>query len=524
MDPVVQYAHSRKIKLVLDLQTCDFDVPQSAALLGGGYRTNTQNPTPPTCAPNQIDAAVAAWQALAARYAPGGQFANSMGWTDGYGVTDFEIENEPNSFPWWGSYASVPKDYALYLSKLVPAIKVVDPQARIIAPALAQEGGPFRSQVWLDEMLSTNPTNLQWASDQYRSAVAAGAAFVGGGPYIDDYSYHEDMKDPAGTDFSTRPSQLRQVILKYSNQASYPASATPSFWFTEGGPNIASGTSYSAQLRYTHAEAQYALETLGGGASHLAIDFSVNNGDSDATFALEPDPLMASALVTYFPSGTGYSDTSSAVSSLAGKPVVSYTWTNPVTGLRSIAMWAQDLPSGSGATGSPFAFSLPVKTTRVAVVGQDWSQQIENVNGTVPVTLQSADPSGMVIVAELNTTSTSCREADGDGRVNRTDSTGGTHQATFHFDKDACEDNGAEVVAIQDPASGTNFQSAQLTSVTYNDILQTITIMGTGIDASIPVTFMMVAGHTAPAPDWFSIALSDGYAVNGSLLSGAIES
>ena len=40
---------------------------------------------------------------------------------------------------------------------------------------------------------------------------------------------------------SSRPSQLRQVVLSHDQQATYPTSSNPQFWFTEGGPNITSG-------------------------------------------------------------------------------------------------------------------------------------------------------------------------------------------------------------------------------------------------------------------------------------------
>jgi hypothetical protein len=115
-----------------------------------------------------------------------------------------------------------------------------------------------------------------------------------------------------------------------------------------------------------------------------------------------------------------------------------------------------------------------------------------------------------------------CHEGDGDGQVNRVDASG-THKATFHFDKDGCEDSNPEGVSEQDADAHTNFASAQILTSVFDDVLRTVTLTGTGTDNGLPVTFTLVAGDSTVVPGSFSLVLSDGYSVNGALISGLVE-
>ena len=113
-----------------------------------------------------------------------------------------------------------------------------------------------------------------------------------------------------------------------------------------------------------------------------------------------------------------------------------------------------------------------------------------------------------------------CHPADGDGTVNGRN--GGN--AHFHFDRDACEGDGAtESVDEQDPASGTDFHSTSITAATFDDVTHTVTFVGDGTNAGHPVSFTMVGIDNGVLPGVFNLALSDGYAVSGTLLSGSIQ-
>jgi hypothetical protein len=113
-----------------------------------------------------------------------------------------------------------------------------------------------------------------------------------------------------------------------------------------------------------------------------------------------------------------------------------------------------------------------------------------------------------------------CHPADGDGNVNGRN--GGS--AHFHFDRDACEGDGAtQSVDEQDPSSGTDFHSTSITAATFDDVTHSATIVGDGTNAGHSVSFTMVGIDNGVLPGVFSLALSDGYAVGGTLMSGSIQ-
>jgi hypothetical protein len=113
-----------------------------------------------------------------------------------------------------------------------------------------------------------------------------------------------------------------------------------------------------------------------------------------------------------------------------------------------------------------------------------------------------------------------CHESDGDGHINGRSS--GT--AHFHFDRDRCEGDGAtESVDEQDPASATDSHSTSITAAILDDVARTLTITGAGLNAGRLVGFTMVGLDNGVLPGAFSLALSDGYAITGSLLSGSIQ-
>jgi hypothetical protein len=113
-----------------------------------------------------------------------------------------------------------------------------------------------------------------------------------------------------------------------------------------------------------------------------------------------------------------------------------------------------------------------------------------------------------------------CHAADGDGNVSGKN--GGS--AHFHFDRDGCEGDGvAESVDEQDPAVGADFHSTSITSATFDDLAHSVTIIGDGTNAGRPVTFTMLGVDNGVLPGVFTLALSDGYALTGTLLSGSIQ-
>jgi len=114
-----------------------------------------------------------------------------------------------------------------------------------------------------------------------------------------------------------------------------------------------------------------------------------------------------------------------------------------------------------------------------------------------------------------------CHQADGDGEVQGKDSS--NHH--FHFHKNSCggtDDNLSE----DNNSSGSHFQSTSMNSATFtpDDDNQTVTIIGTGLHNGLPVGFTMIAiDNGALAPAVFSLILTDGYSITGSLTSGSIS-
>jgi hypothetical protein len=72
---------------------------------------------------------------LAQRYRPGGTLAQRQGWGERYGVRAWELDNEPEMYRthWKGQAA----DYGEFATLAAARIKAADPQAVIVAPALA---------------------------------------------------------------------------------------------------------------------------------------------------------------------------------------------------------------------------------------------------------------------------------------------------------------------------------------------------------------------------------------------------
>ncbi|MGB2876405.1 MAG: hypothetical protein WBB76_13160 [Gaiellaceae bacterium] len=112
-----------------------------------------------------------------------------------------------------------------------------------------------------------------------------------------------------------------------------------------------------------------------------------------------------------------------------------------------------------------------------------------------------------------------CHEGDGNGDIKGEFS--GT--ASFNVDADHCEENDTDSVDVKDQSAGVDFHSTQILSIAFDDVNQTMTIVGLGVDNGLPVTFTAVeTDGLAPAQRVFEIDLSNGYSNVGELISGSI--
>src|SRR4051794_9278988 len=91
LDNYVSWARAEGILLRLQLMTGDWSLPQTFV---GGQRENAAHPG--VNVPGvDLTPAVDWWAAMVKRYKPGGDLAKEQGWKDGYGVSRWEMENEP---------------------------------------------------------------------------------------------------------------------------------------------------------------------------------------------------------------------------------------------------------------------------------------------------------------------------------------------------------------------------------------------------------------------------------------------
>jgi hypothetical protein len=117
------------------------------------------------------------------------------------------------------------------------------------------------------------------------------------------------------------------------------------------------------------------------------------------------------------------------------------------------------------------------------------------------------------LIDNLSYASTSgCHVGKGEGNVGT-----GSGKAHFKFEKN-CADKDATVEADR---TNLQFQSTSITSSSFDEDSQTLTIIGTGLDNGLPVTFTMTAVEAGNGlPSTFALILSDGVVVKGPLLDG----
>jgi hypothetical protein len=129
-------------------------------------------------------------------------------------------------------------------------------------------------------------------------------------------------------------------------------------------------------------------------------------------------------------------------------------------------------------------------------------------------------------VGQTCSTQPPCHDNDGTGDLHGKH--GGT--ATFKTDADACHDGDGDgddktnTAQFSDPGSHVSFISTQILSMQFNDATHTVTMLGKGTDNGVPVRFTIVEVNGGSlATDTYSIQLSDGYSLSGSLIEGSLS-
>lgn len=116
-DLIIKIAHQNGIRLMLSLHD-----PPSWALEGNSGDLKLKYP-------EGYNEYVEYVEKIVKRYKPGEELAKELGWQDGYGVTMFEIWNEPNLKEFWGRTI---KEYADLLKMAQPAIKKECPSCLVL--------------------------------------------------------------------------------------------------------------------------------------------------------------------------------------------------------------------------------------------------------------------------------------------------------------------------------------------------------------------------------------------------------
>ncbi|HKV87096.1 MAG TPA: hypothetical protein VJT78_03780 [Candidatus Dormibacteraeota bacterium] len=145
-----------------------------------------------------------------------------------------------------------------------------------------------------------------------------------------------------------------------------------------------------------------------------------------------------------------------------------------------------------------------------------------NLNGIggVPFNLVDTAPAYDFNPSQTTPVFSSCHEQDGDGTMR------GQHggSATFHSDEDSCDDGAPNGEQFNDPGAGEAFYSTVTSSVVYDDVMGTVSIIGEGVANGTPVAFTIVETEaTALSGARYAISLSDGYVNGGDLVSGTIR-
>jgi hypothetical protein len=399
LDTFVESAHDHGINLILQVMVGAWGDPIPWA---PPDRPNSVNPG---VTPLPVDLAPlrAFWTAMVHRYKPGGTLATAQHWID-YGVRVYEIENEPDNAPYWGTWGKVPLDYAEYLSVLTPAARAEYPDVVINAGALSQQDASGNNGLgWLDRILGPGSATTPWATDTYRAAATHPAA----GPYLNAISWHRDTSNSGDGSIPLRINQLKAIIAKHTadKQADDPVAADTPLYFSEGGP-LQYASDYN---KYGWSEAALLAELLGGGVQRMVVSFSAQTNADD--WSSTPVYKLSHAFSRLFPSAGNVEE----ATALDHPDARGYVRTDPVTGLHTWIVWAKYATGSSPlppninppvnpappAPGPDFVVHLPIGTAKAEVISPDWSStQVDVTGGQLPITLHSEESSPMFIVAE----------------------------------------------------------------------------------------------------------------------------
>jgi hypothetical protein len=306
-------------------------------------------PGPPR-APMKMQAAADFMGKLVRRYKPGGELAQEQGWTDGYGVRAWEIDNEPDAYGVWTAELD---DYAELVTRAHTAIKREDPAAIVLGPAGAS--GAIDGE--MPPLMMMLDRRMQRASLEYKRN---GRKYVLG-PNVDAVSFHnyEDLDDSTAEEIYRG---YRAWWDLYATQTGFAYDPSVEFWMTEGG-----------QLTLDDDWAprwfpQYFARGFGAGISRMIVQGLTDEGLADTR-------VSVATFIELFPDPAGM-----AMIAAAGGPAQIYR--------DGDARWTYVAWASQGTV----TVSIPVRTATARIVDiRGTEQTVAASGGAVQVTLRHAD-------------------------------------------------------------------------------------------------------------------------------------
>lgn len=295
-------------------------------------------------------------QAVVARYKPGGTFAKEQGWTDGYGITAWEIWNEPSTKQFWPGTVT---QYGQLVKAAGPAIKKIAPKATMLAYSY---GG---------------------SDDQEVMDTAGKAAYNGISPH-----FYPGPENPDTANFYKEIQARRQFLTE---------NGVPNdqIWITETGWDTYGGVTERQQAEY---EVRADLATYAAGADKTFL-FTFDWGSEPPGWGnvhpdLTPKPVFP-AVAALSHRITGYRP-AGALS--MGSDIRAYSFTNGNDSM--VAVWSvQDKGTLTLATGSQKVDAYDMMDN---LIGTSSNGRLTVPLSGAPVYLVAKSPASVLISAVQN--------------------------------------------------------------------------------------------------------------------------
>lgn len=216
----------------------------------------------PANAPSDMNALASWYSKLVQRYRPGGDLAQAKGWTDGYGVRAWEVDNEPDDYGLW--YAEI-DDYAEVFTRAAAAIHAADPDALVVGPGASGDADDFLRGV-LDKRMQAASLDYKLNGQQF--AI---------GPLVDVLSMHHYDAAPGGASGAKVADTVARQLAWWNLYANFPGqpefaySTAKPLWHTEGNPDYAGSSDGSDPGLLSRTEPEFLVKGFAAGFDKMTV-------------------------------------------------------------------------------------------------------------------------------------------------------------------------------------------------------------------------------------------------------------